>query len=379
MIVIKNKVDKAYNHEPKRKYITLVIIITIFLIIEFIFYYNYFNYRVFVNDKPLMISRFATLHDAIKKSGIKVEPGDFVDIENKVIEKGKGGPIKYFIDFKNVSGKSKVKRMAEIFVVNGIDRMEPQEKIIIQIPFKYNIIGEGPYYEITRKGKLGRKLVNQGIISKKTKDEVILEEKVDCIIIKKRSKKDRMIALTFDDGPHKKYTPQILDILSDKKVRANFFVLGINAERNPELLKRIIKEGHMIANHSFSHTYLTKMNPEQIKGEIERTSQIVKKATGKGTTWLRPPGGSVDQKVINVAQLTKHRIIKWTVDPQDWRQSNHNILVSKIINTNSSGSIILLHDGGGNRQATVKALPTLIDKLLEEGYQLVTVDMMFSK
>ncbi|WP_169713520.1 polysaccharide deacetylase family protein [Paludifilum halophilum] len=193
-------------------------------------------------------------------------------------------------------------------------------------------------------------------------------------VIYNGSRKTKKIALTFDDGPDKQYTGQILDILKREKVSATFFVIGRMARKHPDMLKRIVQEGHVLANHSWSHRYFPKLPMNQVEREIEKTNRVVKKVTGKEMTLIRPPYGAADgvRKKIHDKGFM---IVNWDVDTRDWRSGRTAEAVVKSVKKHAApGSIILLHSAGGSRDHTVQALPEVIAYLKKQGYSLVTVD-----
>ena len=180
---------------------------------------------------------------------------------------------------------------------------------------------------------------------------------------------EKVIALTFDDGPDPIDTPEVLDILKEKNVRATFFVLGQAAQANPFLLKRLVMEGHEIGNHSFHHDY----QQRRLVEEIKQTDQEVFAATGTHTYFYRPPGGFLSQNQLKTIQKSGHIVALWSVDSRDWCNPGIKQIVDNVNKNIFPGAIILLHDGGYQRTQTVKALGPLIDALQERGYRLTTL------
>lgn len=180
---------------------------------------------------------------------------------------------------------------------------------------------------------------------------------------------EKVIALTFDDGPDPIDTPAILDILKEKKVRATFFVLGKAVESNPALLKRLVQEGHEIGNHSFNHDY----NQRNLVAEIRQTDQIIFETTGNHTYFYRPPGGFVSKTQLETIKKNGHVVALWSADSKDWRNPGVYRIVDNVIKSVFPGAIILMHDGGYQRSQTVKALGPIIDNLRNQGYRLATL------
>ncbi|MDQ7093437.1 polysaccharide deacetylase family protein [Desulfosporosinus sp. PR] len=181
--------------------------------------------------------------------------------------------------------------------------------------------------------------------------------------------REKVVALTFDDGPDPIDTPAVLDILKEKGVRATFFVLGQAAQENPDLLKRLAKEGHEIGNHSFNHDY----RQQRLLTEINRTDQEVYAATGTHTYFYRPPGGFLTKWQLESIKKNGQVVALWSVDSKDWRNPGVNQIVKNVLDNVFPGAIILLHDGGFQRTQTVKSLAKIIDSLQRQGYRFVTL------
>ena len=175
-----------------------------------------------------------------------------------------------------------------------------------------------------------------------------------------------MLALTFDDGPGKR-TGELLDQLEKYNSRATFFMLGQNAQNNGELIKRMAKQGCELSNHSMTHANLSTMDPAGILDEVDGTNKIINGFVANGTTTLRPPYGAVSD---TLKQTVKMPFILWSVDTLDWQTKNAKATVDSVLNTVRDGDIVLMHD---IHSTTIDATLELIPKLVEQGYQLVTV------
>lgn len=186
-------------------------------------------------------------------------------------------------------------------------------------------------------------------------------------------KPEKVVALTFDDGPWGTSTRQVLQILKEEDVKASFFVLGKHALMYPDVIADIVKAGHAVGNHSWSHPYQP-VDPEVAKQEIENTSALIAKQSQAQTRLFRPPGGNLTTGLVDYAKSKNYAIILWSVDTYDTRPNTTAVdMVERTLKEVKPGSIILLHDGGGDRATTRKALPTLIRRLRQKGYRFVTV------
>ncbi|PYI51648.1 polysaccharide deacetylase family protein [Paenibacillus flagellatus] len=186
----------------------------------------------------------------------------------------------------------------------------------------------------------------------------------------------KRVALTFDDGPDKKYTPQILDILKKREVKATFFVVGLQVEKCADVLKRIVEEGHAVGNHTYDHANLTERTAAEIAEEIRQTDEAIRKALGTGTDLFRPPYGATNDVVKKTVADSKQELVQWTVDTRDWAGTTPDEIMEKVKSQTKPDGIILMHCFGGKNgklDNTVEALPRVIDYLKDEGYTFVTV------
>jgi len=184
------------------------------------------------------------------------------------------------------------------------------------------------------------------------------------------AEKIKRVALTFDDGPHCIYTEKLLDGLKERGVKATFFLVGLNIEKNEELVKRMQEEGHIIGNHTYSHVDICKLSKEQRNEEILRTNNMIENITGEKVTYIRPPFGScVEESVEDML------VVLWNVDPRDWCIMDANKVAANVINGVEDGDIILFHD---IFETSVEAALKVIDELKAQGYEFVTVEeLMF--
>lgn len=184
----------------------------------------------------------------------------------------------------------------------------------------------------------------------------------------KASGESKRIALTFDDGPHPVCTPQLLDGLKARGVKASFFITGQNAEKYPELVERMQREGHLIGNHTYSHIQLTKQNREQFREELVKTNGIIREITGEDPVFVRPPYGSWDKKFEEELNMFP---VLWTIDPLDWCTKDAGNVARRVISKAKENAVILMHD---EYDSTVQAALSVVDALQGEGYEFVTVE-----
>lgn len=186
------------------------------------------------------------------------------------------------------------------------------------------------------------------------------------------SPNQKVIALTFDDGPWPQTTVQVLDILKENNIKATFFVIGQNVKHYPDLIKRIVAEGHTIGNHTWHHWYHF-MNPQVAAYEINNTTELIYEITGVKTNLFRPPGGMMHNGLVSYARNNKYAVIMWSSDSIDYSLPGTPKLINNVFRQAKPGGIVLMHDGGGNRSQTVQALPEIISRFRKQGYSFVTV------
>src|SRR5438132_4425812 len=179
------------------------------------------------------------------------------------------------------------------------------------------------------------------------------------------------IAMTFDDGPSAVLTPKLLDLLAAHHIKATFFVIGENVAEHPEIVARAAREGHEIANHSWSHPNFGKMSQESVRSQVQRTDDAIKSATGKRPTLLRPPYGSITEREKRwIHDEFGYDIILWDVDPLDWKRPGPAVVRNRILKETRQGSIVLSHD---IHPGTIEAMPSTFDELEAKGFKFVTV------
>ncbi|WP_082063197.1 polysaccharide deacetylase family protein [Paenibacillus sp. IHBB 10380] len=180
---------------------------------------------------------------------------------------------------------------------------------------------------------------------------------------------EKKIYLTFDDGPDPLYTPQILDILRENGVKATFFLIGEKVLKYPELVKLIYSEGHAIGNHTYTHPFLVLCDESKIKEEIEMTEAAIRSVIGDGTSLFRPPYGLVNEKVVHYISELEYQIIMWSKELEifDWSLPGVDNMINLVLEKWERGSILLFHDGGGDRTETVECIEKLIPLLHSKG------------
>ncbi|WP_087999050.1 polysaccharide deacetylase family protein [Gottfriedia solisilvae] len=190
--------------------------------------------------------------------------------------------------------------------------------------------------------------------------------------------KEKVVAITFDDGPNDLYTPQVLDLLKKYNAKATFFLIGERVTRYPEVALREIEEGHEVANHTFSHARLQYLSDEQIRNQLQKTHEAIINATHVEPVLFRPPFGYYSERSINAVHELGYLTVMWSwhQDTFDWSNPGVYKIVSNVLKDTRKGDIVLFHDHGGDRTQTIDALKQILPALQKQGYQFVTVSQL---
>ena len=213
-------------------------------------------------------------------------------------------------------------------------------------------------------------------------DEAVLVRKGTLYHVKVQ---DKVVALTFDDGPSPVWTPKILDELKKAGIKATFFMVGNHVERYPEVTRRVLAEGHEIGNHTYDHHVLLYYKMDELEKEIKGAETAIKNATGQTTVYFRPPKAWLTSAEKQKIKEMGYKIILWSLNSKDWVTFHDKQITSYILRHIRPGDIILFHDSGGaisteggDRSQTVKTIPRLVKKLKEQGYRFVTISELLN-
>lgn len=272
---------------------------------------------------------------------------------------------------------------------NYISEMKPYQDALKNVNTKNSVIykGEGELFDVVS-------TPTQGIVSTESDsvDKLISEENYEKLpvgyMINKFGKvSGKKVVLSFDDGPDEKYTPRIIEILKKENIPASFFLLGENAENNIPIVKKLFENNFELGNHSFSHPNFSAVSALRIKLELRTTKRLIECITGRSTILFRfPYSGDDDSESVDdiypmwVSKTEHYYTVGSAVDPRDWEKNiKSDEILKRVIEHQHHGNIILLHDGGGNREETIKALPLIIKYFKDNGYTFTTVADIIGK
>ncbi|GAB7386807.1 hypothetical protein BSNK01_06430 [Bacillaceae bacterium] len=209
-----------------------------------------------------------------------------------------------------------------------------------------------------------------------------LAHKYPTVFILRGPSGTRKVALTFDDGPDAVYTPQILDVLKKHNVKATFFLVGNRSQAHPEIVRRIVAEGHEIGNHSWNHANLPKLSDADFHWQVQKTDDFLYRLTGYRPKLFRAPYGAVNEEQIKWLAAKGYKVIGWNVDSLDWKGLSKEAVSDNVLSNITPGAIILQHSAGGKKEnlsGTVQALPEMIKKLRADNVELVTVSNLLGR
>jgi peptidoglycan/xylan/chitin deacetylase (PgdA/CDA1 family)/sulfur carrier protein ThiS len=318
--------------------------------------------EVTLDGAPVELPAGTTLGGALRRLGVSPERGDLLDVRGRVLERDRF-PGYVLLDGVPRPPSTPLASGQAIQVVDGVDRREAVRVEELPVPG-----GQPSNPQFTLDRTPGVEVVARGVRSGKPlfayfrpTGEPVAE---------------RTVALTFDDGPWPGSTRRILRVLARLHVPATFFTVGEQVERYPELVRLEARLGMAVGSHSWSHPYRTPfadLPRARLRAEVVRGEEALR-AAGVEPQLFRPPGGSYSDELVELARRRGMRLVLWSVDPADWQpETTRKRLVRRVLRAVRPGSIVLLHDGGGDRSATVKALPAIVEGIRRRGLELVAL------
>ena len=365
------------------------VVITFLLLVVFaaggVWMWSNRTVSVKVNGEQVQVRVDSTLADIVASEEIEVTPGNLISVGGNVITEGEGDPFSATVGGKELDSEQieafRAKGNEEIVIGNGANVTEPSHEEERETQPKmepYEKIGAVTF--VAQWGKPGKAVYTVG----DTSGEAVLKEEIEpvqnTVIQSVNPKPDdgsKVIALTFDDGPSA-YTQRYLDILDQYGARATFFCLGSAAASKPDLVKAIEDQGSQVASHTQNHQQLTTLDASTLQAEVSDAFSAISGSGAPATTVLRPPYGDFNNDTWLASGGTLSASVIWNLDSEDWRLPGADAIVANCTNGAFSGAIVLMHDGGGNRDQDLEALPRIIETLQGKGYQFVTLDELMA-
>lgn len=383
-----------YSRRPQKKFNVVPLLVLLASLIAvgggIFLYLENRTFTVNVNGTSHELKGLHTISSLVNDGYAQPQPGDMLAIDGSIFKQGGGDAFEVTVNGKPEDDpKRKLSGNEIITISDGDDVTEPIKETTEAAPFQVIEEGSGPVHVFEGEGADGSRFVRTGTLS-----GIRLEEETQAPqnVIYRRGYPatggEKVIALTFDDGPWPETTAQILDILAEHQVKATFFVVGElvdQSDANRALVKRIHDEGHQVATHTYSHARgsgksvdIGLMPPEERINEVTRGYDAIEGATGQAPSHIfRAPGGNFNNESQRILEPYVEAEIGWTIDTADWRQPGVDEIAAQIMSI-GPGGIALMHDGGGNRRQTVEALKKALPHLKQQGYTFVTVDELLS-
>jgi peptidoglycan/xylan/chitin deacetylase (PgdA/CDA1 family) len=311
-----------------------------------------------VSGRAVAVSGVVTVDDALRRARVVVPAGRVLAVASHRPLEGDHQPGQVLVDGHPAALDTPVLPGAVLTVVPGEDVTEPLKVTSETVPPSNGVatlyVGEQP----------GTAQVVVGAISGETLSRKVLQAPRPGHLIAPKA-----IALTFDDGPDPTWTPRVLRLLGFAHVHATFCVIGREVAKHPELVRAIVRGGHTLCNHTWRHDeQLYRRTPAEVRSELARTQEAVRKAAGVTPRLFRAPGGFWSPALEREARRQGMTPLKWSVDTRDWARPGAPAIVREVLAHTRPGAIVLLHDAGGERSQTVKALRPLLIRLIQLGW-----------
>lgn len=386
-----SKAKYSYKHVKKdhrarrRKNIITTAVVIVILLVGGIGAWKFWPIQVEVNGQQYTLTYDKSVGEAAKQADVKVKSGNFIAVDYSVLNPGEGKEYYAEINGKEVTNKDQLHNGDALTYTDGKDIMEEYTSEDSDISATAKITGTGAIHKFEGTGEPGTWSILHGKISgitteRQTKDPdnvVVRQVNID-------PGKDKVIALTFDDGPSDEYTQEILDLLKKYDAHATFFVIGERLEESwgKKLASKEVSAGHQVCTHTYDHarpaggTDMTGMSAEkQIKEITKGKEMIAKSINGDVSSVVRVPGGNLTTNTARLIAPFVTAEIGWNIDTGDWEMPGKDKIL-KNLKLASSGDVILCHDGGGDRSETVAALGEFLNEFTSKGYKFITVDEM---
>jgi peptidoglycan-N-acetylglucosamine deacetylase len=316
--------------------------------------------RLDIAGQPRWVPLGWTLADAIQQFRLQASAGSLTAVDGSILRHG-AFPGEVLLNGEAAPHGTLLEAGATISLRPGSNRVEPLDRLVLRFG------PSGPHNpQFSLETGPGREILTSGAISRRGVTSVFEPSTAP--------RQPNAVALTFDDGPWPDSTGKVLGILARAHVKATFFLVGKQVRKHPELARDELRAGMTLGSHSYSHPQpFGALSKEGIRREIDQGMAALSEL-GVRTTLFRPPGGAIPPVVVSTARARGLRTVVWTVDPDDWQPgTTADQIVQRVLQQARPGAIVLLHDGGGDRSATVEALPRIIDGLKQRKLAFVTL------
>lgn len=325
-----------------------------------------------------VVVRGTTVADLVRSGRLAQTPGNLVSVSGRLLRMGAGGPPTVQVGGRSATSTTQIGFGSRVSSAHGADVAEAVDRSTIDTTPAIRFAGHGPVLSVEESGTSGKIEVAIGAISHEAVSRKVISRGSAMTVRREPAWPGRKeVALTFDDGPWPKSTDAVLRRLKAGHAKATFFMIGSQLSRRTALGKRVLAAGMEIGDHSDSHTLLAHASHATITHEIHQGAITIARVLGVRPRWYRPAGGSTNTFVYSEAKRLNLRVVLWTVDPKDWKRPSVRTIARRVLDDVRPGSVILMHDGGGDRSHSVAALGKVIKGLKARGYAMVTLSRLY--
>ena len=382
------------SQAPRRsgfaKFLCFIAVLAVLVLVGFIFW-RHRPVSVYVDGESRTVFMRSTVEDLFMDERPDVASGNLVSVTGNVLGEHQGNPFEAQVDGNEVSYEES--RGYQLFggenvsFTDGGDRLEeyttevtrmaPKLEVVVRdgTPEKGYMVQQGTVQYVSDWGQPGTHEVRHGVLSGETGDGTVVEEPRNTVVTVQNIHPDndeKLVALTFDDGPSY-FTETYLDILEQHGVKATFCIIGEQVADGAYVIGETDAAGHLIASHTWDHKQLTTLEADQVRQELGDTATALQDVIGANVNFLRPPYGDLDSGVWLGSGGNIAVSMYWTHDSLDWETPGVDAIVHNATEPMAPGSVILMHDGGGDRSQDVEALPRIIEAWQAAGYRFVTM------
>lgn len=376
---------RPHYREKRFNIATLVVCIMACLLVGSTLFITLFPWpcTVTVNGRSIDTNVHTTLEGLVEQGAADPAPGDFLAIDGSLLGENAGWPFTATVN--GVAEPNLQRAVVEgdvIEITDGADRTEDFTEEASTVYPPVAIDGVGAVHRFAKTGVTGQSVRRVGSTSGIVQQEVTDPGTTETLErLNVDTGDDKVVALTFDDGPWKDHTSQILDVLAENGAKATFFTVGDRIAGMEDVVRRAYDEGHQVCTHSWDHAAgsgqgvnLDFMSDEEQRQEISKGMEAIAQATGaEASTVVRVPGGNLSENTARILSEFATAEIGWNIDTRDWTKPGAEAIFHNIMQA-EPGDVLLLHDGGGDRSQTVQALRDALPKLREAGYRFITID-----
>jgi peptidoglycan/xylan/chitin deacetylase (PgdA/CDA1 family) len=333
---------------------------------------------VTIDGTHTWVLRGATATRLARQGRLAGKAGNLVSLSKRILVPGGGAPPEIDVNGTTAGMGANLDSGVTITSYLGADVVEPTVTRTIETTPAVIYKGVGPVETVEDPGTPGTAEVVVGAVSGEEQSRRVISAGAPMTIRREAAwTGSKRVALTFDDGPWNSSTDAVLAILKSNGVKATFFMVGSAVNRRPAIARRVLAAGMEIGNHTQSHRSLRHLPQKAVSTQIRRGALTIRRTLGIHVLWFRPPGGAWDATVKHEVRAQHERLVLWSVDPKDWSRPGERVIAARILDRVQPGSIVLMHDGGGDRSQTVAALGLVIASLKARGYSMVTLGQLF--